>query len=279
MKKHNKFSWIFCILAIIFCNLSVYAEDTSSNSETTTVQICPKGSYVTKCGDYSVGYSWLTSRYSTTCGTNALDISARSDTTVAQYFEQMRTFFAGLPTLECAGGNPVTCKSGAATLVMLSENCVKGNRNSVLKKVCDPTKEETTYVCEKCPNNANIPMSTVDIITTENSETTTSTPDNWNFHTIADCYQSEFEDDTGTFIYLQEGVNGNVEDNCYFGNTISKSVFTSTFWGTLPGSRLVTVTPTTHIPDYNGIIDQSDPSATGPIENLDPDITNTPPGG
>ena len=69
------------------------------------------------------------------------------------------------------------------------------------------------------------------------------TPDNWKFHTIADCYQSEFEDDTGTFIYLQEGVNGTVEDNCYFGNTISKSVFTSTFWGTLPGSRLVTISP------------------------------------
>lgn len=263
MKKRNKFSWIFCISAIMFCNLPVYADDITTIITTSKIQICPAGSYVSKCGIYSVGYSWLTSRYSTACGTNALDISARSDTTVAQYFEQMRTFFAGLPTLECAGGNPVTCKSGAATLIMLSEDCVKGNRNSVLKKVCDPTKDDTTYVCEKCPNNAKIPSSTVEIKATHAVNATDTETElvesSWNFHTIADCYQSEFEDDTGTFIYLQEGTNANIEDNCYFGSTVSKSDFINNFWGSLPEVRFnIQGVSTTYLDDNHSEIPSGD---------------------
>lgn len=284
------------VTPISYCDIPETASYTGSAQKKT---ICPSGSYVQKCGDYTIGYEWIKAASETSGSSennNNFDLITNNSNNqygTSDYFEQMRTFFAGTQTKTTDG--------------TADTSTVKDIRNAMLNAYCDPNS--ASFTCATCPNNAKIDESSVYVVqkcykqvliypdddllccTTdtstnclaENTSLPTSTTNdyigcsrtrnvncyyeiapepNWQFHTIADCYENEFDDDTGTFVYLPEGASTG-SDKCYYGNTVSESDFTTYFMGTEPGSLTVnsstnsgsgggtTNTPYNYIPNSN----------------------------
>jgi len=211
--------------------------------------ICDEGTYLYKCGNNTLGYKWITSA---STENHSYDLTTVSGTTASDYFEQMRGFFAGQLINQAPGSNPDT-----------SEN-IKAKRDTFLVGTCNPGT--VSFTCETCPNNANIPASTVRLqkkcykqkfMYTNNTNNCNDCPssdstfdydtcsqnvdcyyeltadNNWSVHTIADCYQNEFEDDTGTFEYIQNGTTS-ASAYCFYGNTISNADFKKYYYGSSP---------------------------------------------
>lgn len=170
--------------------------------------VCPRGQYVYKCGNYRVGFNWLKSAGFPELQT-ILSGSTNGYTTTKNYyvgdttlelFEQMRNFFNGTNTVLSKNENSVSPVSPVA------------DRELILNYLCHPAT--STITCALCPNNANVPATTVEL--DDDNKTIEGT---WDFHTFADCYMDEFEDSTGTYIYRLESTEGQQSAKCYYTNT------------------------------------------------------------
>ena len=51
--------------------------------------------------------------------------------------------------------------------------------------------------------------------------------DSWNVHTIADCYMQEFNDDSGTYVYVDDRTESSSNTNegmlCYYSTNVKGS--------------------------------------------------------
>ncbi len=180
---------------------------TAYRGEGTTKTVCPRGQYVYKCGNYRVGFNWLkgagfpelqTISSGSTNGYTTTKNYYVGDTTL-ELFEQMRNFFNGTNAVLFVNGDSVSSVSPVA------------DRELILNYLCHPAT--STITCALCPNNANVPATTVEL--DDDNKTIEGT---WDFYTFADCYMDEFEDSTGSFYYTAES-GSNAKAKCYYTNT------------------------------------------------------------
>lgn len=180
---------------------------TAYRGEGTTKTVCPRGQYVYKCGNYRVGFNWLkgagfpelqTISSGPTNGYTTTKNYYVGDTTL-ELFEQMRNFFNGTNAVLFVNGDSVSSVSPVA------------DRELILNYLCHPAT--STITCALCPNNANVPATTVEL--DDDNKTIEGT---WDFYTFADCYMDEFEDSTGSFYYTAES-GSNAKAKCYYTNT------------------------------------------------------------
>lgn len=243
--KHNSLFKISIIATFLFCGNVVWASDVNSNTGGTITSqtnsfsqnninqtakaiailaaspspaahhgegiiktVCPRGQYVYKCGNYRVGFNWLKSagfpelQTISSGSTNGYTTTKNyyvGDTTL-ELFEQMRNFFNGTNTVLSKNENSVSPVSPVA------------DRELILNYLCHPAT--STITCALCPNNANVPATTVEL--DDDNKTIEET---WDFHTFADCYMDEFEDSTGTYIYRLGSTEGQQSAKCYYTNT------------------------------------------------------------
>ena len=220
-------------------------------TQTNDIIICPKGEYVAACGRYVVGFNWLKNasfpyedeepqenedpQYYKTYNYYTSD-------DVIDLFKTMRVFFGnetGALDYTTAYGDPNATSGTAQPEVIIND------RDMILNNLCHPSK--VTPKCEPCPNGT-VPESKF-----------TFNPVNriisaWEVYTIADCYRNEFEDSTGSYVYLPEGENLNIEDipssnhpaeKCYYTNTnpAARSVLEGTAIGVFDPDFTPSVTP------------------------------------
>lgn len=183
---------IFSYQGLVDC---AYAEDVQ-------VTICPEGEYVAACGNYRVGFNWL--KPATISGTNTQNYYISNE--ITDLYQQMRTFFdKGATIIQYLNGETITNTPGFAA-----------DRKAILDTLCNPKKSEIR--CLPCPNNAKVPKSTVYI---NDTDPTTD----WDFHTFADCYMTEFEDSTGSYFYVpDDSINEHNAEKCYYQNTTADAV-------------------------------------------------------
>ena len=207
MNKIGNFLWkLFSVIMVFNWNISgdSYADSGgtptmiarkywtgTSTEEGDKMTLCPKGQYVYKCNNLAVGYNWLQEydfKYKTTpigatspvyktytthnylIGKDAYEIS-----------EQMRSFFSGRGQI----------------------NQRKDSEATILGYLCNPA-DGAIITCAPCPDGGTVGESYV--ITNdyddEDGVRNLLFRDSWNFHTLADCYMNEFEDATGSYLFV-----------------------------------------------------------------------------
>jgi hypothetical protein len=263
MERISNFLWkIFCI-GSVFCygstdSFDAIAETTSTTeqnvySSTTTkegmkrINICPAGYYVSKCGNFSVGYNWLKSiRIDNTTRTN--DYTVSSDPVTR--FDQMRRFFHGQYTTGWASTNGTVNKEEPAKQIS-----TQSDRDTILGAVCNPNnvKKDSSfsYTCTPCPEAGTVGPS---YVYAEYTASSLLIPNSWTFHSIADCYISQFTDTTGSFIYLPSNLGSNTTQDgkyCYYGDNVSTTDFNRNYMGTSIGSVETGSDLTTSVPAQN----------------------------
>lgn len=179
------------------------------------VELCPKGQYVQKCGDYRVGFNWLKSitfsndgsTYTTKnyyIANNPIKVTSQD---IPVLLEQMRTFF------NADADSIFYIKMNNNTFTFEKTNTDKStykkDRDNILNYACNP--KEKTISCAYCPNFAEVEPSTVKL----------SIKNTWVFHTIADCYAEEFQDTTGNYHYVLPEDTNSVQKCYYTNNSIS----------------------------------------------------------
>lgn len=233
MNKLNNFLLkLFAITVALTCNMGgvAFAEEGSENptdknwglyskGNTGTEQIfCQTGQYVYSCGAYNVGYNWLNS---VTLTTPNGTIRETSDYNIGEdafdKMEQMRAFFNKDRVVKYKSS------SGTVNTTNSSEEKVQLDRDFILGLVCNPLDPTVTIRCAPCPDGGTVKASSVKVGNDINQSETSLLliHDSWNFHTIADCYVTEFEDAFGSFIYTSPvvadtDVSG---EECYYTNT------------------------------------------------------------
>ena len=205
---------------------TVYSS-TTSTAGSRRVELCPAGYYVSKCGNFSVGYNWLKSAYVNASQTH----NYATSTDPATRFDHMRRFFRGqfLPAY--------TDETKTSTNQIKSQE----DRDAILGAVCNPNnvKKDSnfSYSCAPCPEAGTVGPSYVH---TDYSASSLLIPNSWKFHSIADCYVSEFEDATGSFIYvplnLATETVSDIGKSCYYGDSVSINDFKKHFMGSSIGS-------------------------------------------
>lgn len=241
------------------------AKTRDSTSQTRiTFQLCPAGQYVSQCGNYRVGFYWLKSANlpyqdiventegdgenpgdgggeETSDDTENMDrytIDTRDyyvGETNLELFEQMRGFFSSTGDTTIFYRDPDSGIKPVPYVTFVEE------RELILKNICHPALT-SAIKCEKCPNGATVPESSVDL-----DENNLSFANSWRFHTIADCYMTEFKDSTGTYIYLPantpdderaiEQITATNSEHCYYTPTTTSE--------SLNGDEIGTVVPGT----------------------------------
>lgn len=213
--------WCFCFdsIAVIPVGQTVsdnpllyeYTANVAMPAHPTVQTLCQAGTYLLRCGSNQLGFNWLKSATFST--PTSVDPNATTTTknyydgvTTAQArYEQMRAFFNGNAALQYHDGT---------NIVTATPDDVHNDRYLMLSKKCNPFDSNQKAICATCPNNANVMASTVVIDSTNN---TTSA---WRVYTFADCYFDEFQDSTGTYIYVANTVNFDNPDapaeKCYY---------------------------------------------------------------
>jgi len=211
--------------------------------------ICPSGQYVYKCGRYRIGFNWLKSAsfpdsntsLVTTIGETTIPLRNRYKSTKNYYvgttselFKQMQIFFNG------SEGESILAKGDENDEILtISYTDYTKDRETILNYLCHPSN--TTVTCAACPNNADVPESSVEL----NGENLTISG-TWNFHTFADCYMQEFEDSTGSYHYIDPSTEDG-KAKCYYTNTNPETL------SVLNGDAIGTFIPGLYI--YNSIED------------------------
>lgn len=184
----------------------------------TTKSVCPAGTYVYRCGNYTVGFNWLKSaRFPTTSDSNSDSYQYTKNYYVGEdvldLFEQMRTFFGH-------NGDTAILYYEPDGTELKSKSDYYIDRNIILNNVCSLSN----VTCVACPNEdmATVPATTVKV--NGNDE-----PISWNFYTFADCYMTNFEDSTGHYFYLPDDIDDDVSslstgEKCYYTNTNSAAL-------------------------------------------------------
>lgn len=192
---------IFSYQGLVDC---AYAEDASGYVRVT---ICPEGEYVAACGNYRVGFNWL--KPATISETNTKNYYISNE--ITDLYQQMRTFFDKDATI-------IQYLNDDETITNNPDFAV--DRKAILDTLCNPKKSEIR--CLPCPNNAEVPESTVYIKDADQTR-------DWDFHTFADCYMTEFEDSTGSYFYVPDdrnidSTNEHNAEKCYYQNTTADAV-------------------------------------------------------
>lgn len=221
--------------------------------------LCPAGQYVSQCDNYNVGFYWLKSaklpyQDESDGGDDGVDgepeeteengerltIDTRDyyvgDTNL-ELFQQMRGFFSS------TGDNSILYRDADTdTIQPISYATFVEDRELILKNVCHPAL--TSISCTKCPNGANVAESSVEL-----DEDNLAVTGSWRFHTIADCFMTEFEDSTGTYFYVPDNapdisvVNLDHAEHCMYTPTTANE--------SLNGDAIGTVVPGTTVPLKN----------------------------
>ena len=186
----------------------------SETSDGTTVSICPEGQYLYKCGNYRVGFNWLKSATFTVRDTST-PLFLTNDSTKDYYvgdttldlYEQMRTFFGH-------NGHTSIAYKTASGISQATPNEYRIDRERILNNVCNPLNSSITITCARCPNDAKVQESSVQI----NEDEGLVVQGSWNVYTIADCYMKDFEDSTGSYYYVVPSTE-NISAECYYTNT------------------------------------------------------------
>lgn len=199
--------------AVIAAAVPISINDITEPSEQpSSFTLCPSGQYVSKCGNYRVGFNWLKKstfptpnaegNETTVISTNNYYVDEQTD-----LFKQMQIFFGGdtESILAKNGDNPISN--------VPPENYI-ADRELILNYLCNPVN--STVTCTACPNGADVDESSVKLFGENNQIVSGS----WEFHTFADCYMQEFEDSTGSFYYVEPGTNEE-KAKCYYTNTDS----------------------------------------------------------
>lgn len=193
----------------------------SSGSTSSSVKtICPQGYYLARCGAaVSLGTNWLKGMSIRSSGIPVTTADYYSYNTSASdmiHITNLRKFFAA--TEPFTYNAKETTQGG--TVKTAQPNVYKKDKDLMLSYICtDDTGVLIGAECEKCPGEASVAASTV------NQDTSTDTPKlvwtSWNVHTIADCYMTEFSDDTGTYIYLPENIETEDPAPCYYSTNVA----------------------------------------------------------
>ena len=211
-----------------------------------TKTICPAGQYVYSCGSYKVGYNWL--KNITLTAPNGWVKSTKNyyigDSTYDR-MEQLHAFFNKNQTIK------QTTDTGY-TSVDTSSSEVEDDREFILGLVCNPLTENISITCAACPDGGTVERSSVDVGNDTSYEETDLMliRGTWNFHTIADCYVSEFEDASGSFVYVSPNVSATdaKAEACYYVNTKSSAtnfLAGDNLYGFIAGSNAGTITTVT----------------------------------
>ena len=211
------------------------AKNNSSNLPTTgsrvtkKLSVCPSGQYLARCGMATLGTNWLKGMTKKGNIETPDFYSYNIGTSESVHMENLRKFFAGKDSFKYNARTRST-DSSSGTYVYTPKTATpddyKPALNQILSNYCtDEQGRLANTVCETCPNNATIARSTVE-------EDTYCTGkilwDTWNVHTIADCYMNEFEDSTGSYVYVPNNITPpkNAADaklTCYYSQTVTGS--------------------------------------------------------
>lgn len=207
-------------------NLQKVKQSNANLGEGVTVNLCDEGQYLYKCGNYRVGFNWLKSANLPDPSNPIMSVADDPDTTRIRYkrtkhyyvadtidelYEQMRKFFKYDATelLSYLDTNNSIAQAAPADYI--------ADREAILNNLCHPST--TTVTCAICPNGAKVKASSVEL-----DGDNLIIEGTWNISTFADCYMDEFEDSTGSYIYIPEGISfDNASDtdsaHCYYTNT------------------------------------------------------------
>lgn len=203
MSKTGDFLWkLFCALVVFF-----YHRVDNANADTTeTVKLCPlPNQYVVSCSGYKVGFEWLkggkiSGKDATSNEVKTLEIPEylKKDslaTTSNEYkIEALRYFFAqaGGKT-DLAEGLPINTVEPKKVSDLLSLLC--SNPSDVVCATCDGGfVDDSLYQYDETGIVANT----------------------WKFYTIADCYITDFTDQTGTYNYIETTSNPPIKHKFYY---------------------------------------------------------------
>ena len=196
---------------------------------TKKLSVCPSGQYLARCGMATLGTNWLKGMTKTGNIETPDFYSYNIGTSESVHMENLRKFFAGKDSFKYNARTRSTDSSSdpyVYTQKTATPDDYKPALNQILSNYCtDEQGRLANTVCETCPNNATIARSTVE-------EDTYCTGkilwDTWNVHTIADCYMNEFEDSTGSYVYVPNNITHpeNAADaklTCYYSQTVTGS--------------------------------------------------------
>lgn len=185
--------------------------------------ICPSGYYLARCSSKTLGIQWLKGMSKLTTSADTIVrtpdyYSYDTDTVTADSTNMgnLRKFFAAKEAITYTPKNSSTQKTVNVT-------DYKEYKNQILSNYCtNETGELSNFECEKCPNGAMISTSTVQ----QDTEAPESLLwDTWSVHTIADCYLQEFQDDTGSYVYVANNASRDKKNklNCYYNQALEGS--------------------------------------------------------
>lgn len=202
-------------MSIIAAAEPIYTTDQAfREDQASSFTLCPSGQYVSKCGNYRVGFNWL--KKATFPQPNASGDNHGSTSTNNYYvseqadlFEQMRIFFSGV-------NESILAKDETETISNIAPEDYIADRELILNYLCNPVN--STVTCTACPNGGNVDKSSVKLFGDDNQIVSGS----WKFHTFADCHMQDFEDSTGSFSYYYADTGTDAEKaKCYYTNTDS----------------------------------------------------------
>ena len=236
----NIFSWAFIIGAIFLCH-GVVADDISGQfsspvlgytfsyidemakksdvvdstnvSKIYTKTLCKKDYYVSRCGNYHVGFEWLKS---VTLNDTDTSNTSNEHTTQNYYsntfnlFDQMRKFFRGAQMEAIDANNKI---------IPVPSSTIFKDRGVILNNVCNPLLREIE--CTPCPSGGSVPASTVSYGSDDKIII-----NSWKFYTFADCVVKDFKDTTGNYHYHDPASNNSdSKAECYYANTKNQANF------------------------------------------------------
>ena len=204
MIKDNVFlSRFFVTFVAFFCCIRAADADaptqiTPKKTISTERIICPKNSYVSKCGNYYVGTNWLKG-FTSVNGEKTPDYFDYSDNADEINMKNLRIFFT-ISANETNSNISFTPEDIAIEQNTVDENSYKTYRNKILKQFCN----YNIVTCAPCPGNGK----------TESESKFNLINKSWSsFNTIAHCYMNEYTDSTGTYINVNKTGE---QENCYF---------------------------------------------------------------
>jgi len=175
----------------------------------TKKQICPENQFVYKCGNYRVGFDWLKSVKLPNPENMSQKVQTKNyyiNDNALDLFNQMRNFFHD---------GDVKYKDDDGNIKTADVATYKEDRQVILQNLCNPLVENTGAICAKCPNDAKVKPSTVEVSEEDGKIIKYS----WDFYTIADCYMNEFKDSTGSYEYVTNINDNDTKHDCYYTNT------------------------------------------------------------
>ncbi len=258
MEKFGNFLWkIFSVTMVFLCHMGpeyAIAEDSENTTtpvkyiaddpkltseffrssddarpQTATIRLCRSGEYLAKCGSSApLGTNWLRGLDKKTTDGKSVTTpdfySYKESSSDSIHMDNLRKFFSGKGNIE------YTKKVGSGSSTSYSATHVSANeyvkyRNQILSNFCTNSNGDVAdIVCNTCPNNAMVAESTVQKDSYDSGKILW---DSWNVHTIADCYMQEFNDDSGTYVYVDDRTESSSNTNegmlCYYSTNVKGS--------------------------------------------------------